>query len=354
MDILTTILSFIFVLALVIFAHELGHFGAAKSFGVKVEEFGIGFPPKLLSIKRGETEYSINAIPLGGFTKMAGEEDPEVERSLASQKPWKRLIILAAGSLMNFILPFLLISIALMFPHDIAYGDVKVIEVSEGSPAEMAGLQPGDMITGVNNNEIKSIVDINRYIQLNLGKEISITYLREGSEFKTSLSPRWVPPEGQGAVGVTLQAENYEVVKESVSFWRAIPQGIKETFETLVLFKNSILLLVSGATSAGGVTGPLGIAQLTGEVARAGISPLLEFAAFLSINLGIINLLPLPALDGGRIAFVLLEWIRGGKKVSPQTEGLIHFLGFALLMLLMIAVTFQDFIRIIEGGSILP
>lgn len=354
MDIFITIIAFLFVLALVIIAHELGHFGTAKAFGIKVDEFGIGFPPRLFSFKRGETLYSLNAIPLGGFTKMAGEEDPNIERSLASQKPWKRTIVLSAGSLMNFVLPFILISIALMVPHNMAYSDVLVEEIAPGSPAEMAGFQPGDMITEINGRQVKSIVDINRYIQLNLGREISLEYLREGSEYETSLVPRWKPPEDQGAVGFLIKAENYEVARESLPFWKAVPQGVTETFETLVLFKNSLLGLVTGAFSAGGVTGPLGIAQLTGEVARAGVSPLLEFAAFLSINLGVINLLPLPALDGGRIIFVLLEWVRRGKKISPQKEGMVHMIGFALLMLLMFVITFQDIVRIISGGSVIP
>ncbi|MDD2472245.1 MAG: RIP metalloprotease RseP [Dehalococcoidales bacterium] len=354
MNILITILSFLFVLALVIIAHELGHFGSAKAFGIKVDEFGIGFPPRLFSIKRGETIYSLNAIPLGGFTKMAGEEDPNIERSLASQKPWKRLLVLSAGSIMNFVLPFILISIALMIPHNTAYSDVVVVEISPDSPAENAGFQPGDAITLVNGHEINSIIDVNRYIQLNLGKEITLTYLREGTELESSLVPRWKPPKDEGSVGFLLKAENYEVVKESLPFWKAIPKGITETFETLVLFKNSLLGLATGAVSAGGITGPLGIAQLTGEVARAGVSPLLEFAAFLSINLGIINLLPLPALDGGRIVFVLLEWVRRGKKISPQKEGMVHLIGFALLMALMLIVTFQDIIRIFSGGSVIP
>lgn len=354
MDILITLLAFLFVLALVIIAHELGHFSAAKGFGIKVEEFGIGFPPRLITVQRGETIYSLNAIPLGGFTKMAGEEDPNIERSLASQKPWKRLVVLSAGSVMNFLLPFLLISLALMIPHQAVFSDVNVVEISAGSPAESAGLQPGDRLIAIDGHEIQSLVDVNRYIQLNLGREISLVYERTGSEYATNLIPRWKPPEGQGAVGVGLKADNIEVANESLPLWEAVPRGIRETFETLVLFKNSILSLLTGAAPAGGVTGPVGIAQLTGEVARAGVSPLLEFAAFLSINLGIINLLPLPALDGGRIMFVLLEWIRKGKKISPKKEGLVHLAGFILLMLLMLAVTVQDLTRILGGGSVLP
>lgn len=350
---LLTIVAFLLVLAVLIIAHELGHFATAKAFGIKVEEFGVGFPPRIASVKKGETVYSVNAIPLGGFTKMAGEEDPDIKRSLASQKPWKRLVVLSAGSIMNFLLPFLLISLALMIPHQVMYSDVNVVEVAPDSPAKAAGLQPEDRLLSINGRQIDSIVDVNRYIHLNLGQEIGLTYERMGAEYETSLVPRWKPPEDQGAIGVSLEAANVEIVQESLPFWRAIPKGISETFETLVLFKNAILSLVTGA-AAGGIAGPVGIAQITGEVARAGVSPLLEFAAFLSINLAIINLLPLPALDGGRIIFVLLEWVRGGKKIPPKKEGLVHLAGFLMLIMLMLAVTIQDITRIIGGGSIIP
>jgi regulator of sigma E protease len=351
MGTIITILAFLFVLALLILAHELGHFSTAKAFNIKVEEFGIGFPPRLFSHKHGETVYSLNAIPLGGFTKMAGEEDPNLERSLASQKPWKRLVVLSAGSIMNFILPFLLISLALMIPHQVANSDVYIVDVEQGSPAEASGLQTGDKLLEVNNNPIANLNDLSRQVQLNLGKKISLRYQRLGQDYYTSLTPRWKPPENQGAIGVSLKAENMVISSQSLPFWQAVPQGMSQTFETLGLFKNSILALLTGAASGAGVTGPVGIAQITGEVARAGISPLLEFTAFLSINLGIINLLPLPALDGGRIVFVLLEWIRRGKKISPEKESLVHLGGFIMLMLLMVAVTIQDLIRIIGGGS---
>ena len=352
---LITIVAFLVVLAVLIIAHELGHFATAKAFGVRVDEFGVGFPPRLLSIKRGETRYSLNAIPLGGFVKMAGEVDPEASpRSLASKSIGVRILVLGTGSLMNALLPLLLFSIAFMVPHNIVTGQVLVEEIALNSPAAMAGIQSGDTIISINEKTLNNTIELSREIQLNLGKEV--TMVINHSDLTTEevqLTPRWRPPEGQGAIGILVKTSNPTVVSQSEPFWRAIPLGVKECIETFVLFKNAIISLFIGTVSLQ-LAGPVGIAQMTGEVARAGISPLLEFAAFLSINLAIINIFPLPALDGGRIVFVLLEWIRRGKRISPKTEGLIHGIGFVLLMAAILAITYQDIIRIISGESLIP
>jgi len=351
---LITILAFLAVLAVLIIAHELGHFTTAKAFGVKVEEFGVGFPPRLLSIKRGETRYSLNAIPLGGFTKMLGEEDPKEPRSLASKNAGIRILVLSAGSLMNALLPLLLFSIAFMVPHNALIGEVGVKEVVPNSPAAMAGIESGDIILSVNEQPVHNVSDLHRYIQLNLGKKTTIAISHSDSATEeVQLIPRWKPPEGQGATGILVSTLNPTIVSQSEPFWRAIPLGVKECIETFILFKNAILGLFIGIETFQ-VGGPVAIAQITGEVAKAGISPLLEFAAFLSINLAIINIFPLPALDGGRIIFVLLEWVRRGKRIPPRTEGLIHGIGFALLIAAMLAITYQDIIRIVSGESLIP
>jgi regulator of sigma E protease len=351
---LITILIFLGMLAVLILAHELGHFATAKAFGVKVEEFGLGFPPRLFGIKRGETVYSLNAIPLGGFTKMAGEEDPKVERSLASKGVGTRVIVLSAGSIMNFLLPIVLFAIAFMVPHDVATGDVVVAEVAPESPAAAAGIETGDTVLSLNDEPVNSINDLHIYTQLNLGKEVSLS-VRHSNEVieEVQLIPRWKPPPGEGAMGVTVSMPEVTITRQSYPFWEAIPMGISECIDTFVLFKNEILKWFIGATPVQ-VTGPVGIAQLTGEVAQAGLSPLLLFAGFISINLAIINILPLPALDGGRIVFVLLGWIRRGKRISPKTEGLVHAIGFAILIAALIAITYQDIIRIIAGESLIP
>ena len=354
MELLITIVAFLAVLAVLIIAHELGHFTTAKAFGVKVEEFSLGFPPRLLSKKLGETRYSLSAIPLGGFVKMAGEVDPKEPRSLASKGVGARILVLSAGSLMNFLLPLLLFSIAFMVPHNMVIGEVVVQEVAPNSPAAMAGIDSGYTILSVNEHPVHNISDLHRYIRLNLGKETALVVSRgDSTTEKVQLIPRWKPPEGEGAMGIVVSMPTPTIVRQSEPFWEAIPLGVKECIETFVLFKNAILGLFIG-TETFQVGGPVAIAQITGEVAKAGISPLLEFAAFLSINLAIINIFPLPALDGGRIVFVLLEWVRRGKRISPKTEGLIHAIGFILLMAAILAITYQDIIRIISGESLIP
>ena len=353
-EIILNIVAFIVVLVVLIIAHELGHFITAKATKVKVIEFGLGFPPRLFGIQRGETLYSLNAIPLGGFTKMAGEEDPEVPSSLASKGIGTRLLVLSAGSIMNLLLPLLLFSIAFMIPHNQIIGEVLAKEVAPNSPAASAGIKDGDIILSVDNKPVRNTGDLNRYIYLNLGKETPFLVQHADSTTKVvQVIPRWKPPEGEGAVGILVQTSNPTITRQHEPFWRAIPMGVIENIETFVLFKNEIMSwFIRGISPQ--LAGPVGIAQITGEVAKAGISPLLEFTAFFSINLGIINLFPLPALDGGRIVFVLLEWIRRGKRIRPEREGLIHMIGFAMLIAAILAITYQDIIRIISGESLIP
>jgi len=354
MTVFITVISFFIIIVVIILAHEIGHFVTARATKVKVEEFGLGYPPRLLSFKRGETIYSLNAIPIGGFCKMAGEEDPEVPRSLASKSVGVRILVLSAGSLMNFLLPLLLFSIAFMIPHDLITGQTVVREVTPDSPASLAGIEPGDTILSVNNKKVNNSGDLRRYIQLNLGREIDMVIQHDDSTTETvQLTPRWRPPEGDGATGIGVTTLNIEAVRQHYPFWQAIPKGVGACIETFVLFKNGIFSMIIGTVPVA-ITGPVGIAQLTGEVAKAGMSPLLEFAAFLSINLGLVNIFPLPALDGGRIAFALLEWVRRGKRIQPKTEGIIHLIGFALLIVFLLAITFQDILRIIRGESLIP
>lgn len=354
MTIVITILAFLGMLALIILAHELGHFATAKLTGIKVEEFGIGFPPRLFSITRGETRYSLNIIPLGGFTKLLGEEDPSHPRSFASKNIPSRLLVLSAGALMNLLLPLLLFSVALMVPHDVMVGEVMVQEVSANSPAELTGIKPGDRILSVEGEMIRNITDLQRQFEANLGQEISISLEHPNlSTTEVQIVPRWRIPEGEGPTGLLINLANPNVIRQSEPFWRAIPLGAQQCIDTIVLFKNAIIGMIIGARSVV-IAGPVGIAQITGQVARAGISPLLELAAFFSINLAIVNLIPLPALDGGRISFVLLEWIRRGKRISPQTENLIHLIGFGILLSLLALLTYQDIVRIISGGSLIP
>ncbi|MDP6632264.1 MAG: M50 family metallopeptidase [Dehalococcoidales bacterium] len=354
MTLLISVVSFLAVIVVLVIAHELGHFATAKARGVTVQEFGLFYPPRLFSIKRSDTVYSLNTIPLGGFVKMAGEEDPEVAGSLASKGYSTRLLVLTAGSLMNFLLPVLLFSIAFMVPHNVVSGEVIVQEIAPNSPASTAGIRPGDTILSVNGKTISNGGDVSRYLQLGLGEEVPMLMRHSDATTETVLvTPRWNPPAGQGAVGILIGSPDAVSVRQSSPFWRAIPLGVVSCIETFILFKNGIFSMFIG-TAPVVLAGPVGIAQLTGEVARAGISPLLEFAAFLSINLAIINMFPLPALDGGRVVFVLLEWLRRGKRVPPKAESLVHLFGFGMLMAFFLAITYQDIMRIINGQSLIP
>jgi regulator of sigma E protease len=351
---LINILIGIAVISVILLAHELGHFISAKVVKVRVEEFGLGFPPRLLSIKRGETLYSLNAIPFGGFNKLAGEEDPEVSSGLARRSIPIRLLVIGAGSLMNILLALLLFSIVFMIPQDVINGNVLIEEVAPDSPAAIAGLMPTDTIVSLNDKPIFNNFELQRYIQLNLGNEVTLVVKHNnGTTESFQLVPRWKPPEGEGAIGVGIQTVNAEVIRVSYPFWEAITRGFVGLYETVLLYKNGMVGVVTGAVPAD-FYGPVGIVQATGEIARYGAAPLLEFAAFISLILGILNLFPLPALDGGRIAFVLLEWIRRGKRISPKREGLVHLIGFLIFMMLMLAITLQDIIRIASGESIIP
>jgi regulator of sigma E protease len=352
--IVVTIIVFILILGLLIFVHEMGHFIAARLTGVKVEEFGMGFPPRLFAIKRGETVYSLNLIPLGGFCKMLGEEDPSEPRSLASKRPLTKLFVLGAGPVMNAVLPIVLLTIAFMIPRQVVVGDVVIEEVATDSPAAEAGIEPGDTVLSINGHSIQNIGDLIYDVHLSLGEETTLELEAEdGSQKVVTLVPRWAPPEGEGPVGVALSLANTYEVSEHYPFWEAVPKSATTLWETFELIRNEVRSWFARGT-APQVGGPVAIFQITGEANAAGPSYLLQFAAFLSLNLAIINLLPLPALDGGRIVFVLLEVVRRGKRVSPRTEGLIHLVGFMMLIGLILVITYFDILRAIRGESMVP
>ncbi len=349
-----TIVAGVVVLSVLVIVHELGHFIMAKATGVWVEEFGVGFPPRLYGKKWGETIYSINWIPFGGFNKLPGEVDPTVPKALAARSHGVRMLVISGGILMNLLLPFVLLSVAYMVPHNIVNGQVVVQEVAPGSPAEMAGIKAGDTIISVNKKPVNSLGDLARDIQLGLGTEISITLKHADSTTEVvKLTPRWRPPAGQGAIGTLSQNVNSVIVSESLPFWRAIPIGSRDCIETLVLYKNGIIGMIIG-TVPFVPAGPVGIVQVAGEVAHSGISPVLELTAFISIAIAITQIIPFPALDGGRMIFIVLEWLRRGKRVSPRVEGIVHTVGFMILIALMILITYQDVFRWATGGSLVP
>ncbi|MBI2853491.1 MAG: site-2 protease family protein [Chloroflexi bacterium] len=349
-----TLLIFLGLLALLIVSHELGHFVTAKLSGVTVKEFGLGFPPRIFGIKRGETVYSINAIPLGGFVKMVGEEDPKLPGSLAGKSIGVRLMVLTAGSAMNLLLPLVLLAVSLMVPHQVVSEQVIVKSVATGSPAERAGVRPGDTILKIEGDSIQNRGDVGYNVALKLGSEVRLLLRgQDGSTRETLVMTRWNPPAGQGAMGIVLEPVGTTVSTQSRPFWQAFPQGARTALETMILFKNEVVSWFVRKTPPQ-VTGPVGIAQVTGEIAREGLSPLLRFGALLSLNLGIFNLFPLPALDGGRLVFVLLEWVRRGRRIPPEKENLVHLIGFAVILAAMVLVTYLDIVRIVQGEQLMP
>ncbi len=349
-----TIVAFLGVLVFLIIAHEMGHFLTAKLSGVKVEEFGIGFPPRLFAIKRGETEYSINAIPLGGFCRLLGEEDPKEPRSLARKNKRTRALILSAGSIMNILMPFVLFTVGFMVPHQVVVEQVRVERTEAGSPAQVGGMLPGDAILEINGSKVKNRGDLTFEIRRNLGEPITLLVQQDQSPPRLlHMVPRWNPPPQQGAIGVILRASETTLATESQPVWEAIPSGFKASIDTMVLFRNEIASWFI-KKQAPQLSGPIGIVQVTGEVVQSGFSPLLSFAALISINLAVFNLLPIPGLDGGRLLFVLLEFVLRGRRISPQRERVVHFIGFVLLIALVVFVSYFDVMRIAAGQSLTP
>ena len=340
------VLSVVGIIVLLILGHEFGHFLTAKLTGVKVEEFGLFYPPRIAAFKWGETTYSLNLLPLGGFCRLLGEEDPSSPRSLASKRIPVRLLVLCAGSLINILLPIFLFTASYMIPQETAVGRVVLQEIAPGSPAEQAGLSPGDVVVQAGGHEILNSADLIYRIELNLGSPLELSVQRNGQPLTVRVVPRWRPPPEQGAVGITVTTEDPQVRSISYPFWRAVPMGAEALVDTLKLFRNEVWgSFIRRSTPQ--VGGPIAIFQIAGEIAKSGPGPLLAFAAFLSINLAIINLFPLPGLDGGRLAFVLLEAVRR-KRVSPQRENLVHLIGMLLLIGLLIVVSYYDLMRVLH------
>jgi len=363
MSVFISILIFLAILIVAIVVHELGHFLTAKRCKVKVEELGLGLPPRIprLSFKRGETIYSLNLLPLGGFCRMAGEEDPDVPGSLAGKSLKARFLVLSAGSLFMLLIPVLLLPVAYMIPMErpVEDGGVQVGSVAESSPAELAGIESGDIILEIDGQEVKIIEDIQQVIDEHRGEEVTLLLSRENPEaevpkvFEVALIPRTKEetPEGEGAIGIGMGS-----IMETSAYppWEAIPKGLGEYGQLLVAAKDAFASLIAGEVELkDAVAGPIGIAQMTGEVAELGAESLIRLAALISVSLAIVNLLPIPGLDGGRIVFVAIEGIRRGKRISAKKENLIHLIGFALLIMLIVLVSYNDVMRLIRGEGFL-
>ena len=385
---------------LLVLVHEFGHFITAKWAGIRVEEFGLGFPPRIVGIRKRDsggweiiwlggkqneedaygsqkqtpfsgtsggvskvgtqpsnhTIYSLNLIPIGGFVRMPGEngdindEDGNYDpQSFAAKSAGKRLIVLVAGVTMNVILAMILFTFAFCFGEPMLVPQIGM--VVPNSPAASAGLQAGDTIIGANNQPVKYFSDLQSIVNTELTNDnnkhdtvpVVLRVKRANSQvITTTVNVREHPPAGQGPMGIQASGK---VVFDSIPLWQAPLRGVQYTFQVTGAFLQAIGQMITGALPFQ-VAGPVGIVNITGQAAQSvpseGLWPLLSLTAVLSLNLAIINILPFPALDGGRVVLVLLEVGRGGKKLKPEVEGMINFAGMAILLTLMVVITFFD------------
>ena len=344
------IIWFVLILGAIVLVHEFGHFIFSKIFGVYVYEFSIGMGPKLLHFKKknGETEYCIRLIPIGGFVSLAGEDAddnkkiPE-ERKLYSKPVWQRFLIMVAGVMNNFIFAFLL-----LFIMALIYGSVTtkpvVDSVTLGMPAETAGIKNGDTILSIDGQKISSFSEIQLYLQTSEGKTMEFVVKDiNGNKRSVMVTPdKTVGEDGKESyfIGIALDT------KLNKGFIPSIKYAGETTLSLYKLMFTTIKQLFNGRASVKDLSGPVGIYTIVSEESKAGLSNILYLTAYLSINVGFINLLPFPAFDGGRVVFLIIEKIRR-KRVPVKIEAIVNGVGFGLLMLLMIFVTFNDILRLL-------
>lgn len=350
---MVTILISALVLSVLMIAHEVGHFVAAKLAKVRVEEFGLGFPPRLVRLgKRGDTEYTLNAIPFGAFVRLAGENDPGVADGFATKSKLARFGVLVAGPLMNLLVAVIFFGFAFAsgWPTATEYKHAMVLRVDADSPAQLAGLQAGDVIVQVDGVELESTSHLSQYVRSKAGQEVTLTIRRGSGYSQLRVVPREPLSPNQGALGIRITEEVTKVSLVYAPPLKALYMGAKETVDTVTftLSLPSLLLRQGLAPELARPVGPVGIFQMTGSAASQGIEtgwwfPLLRLTGALSVALGLTNLLPLPAFDGGRVLFIVIEAIRR-KRVDPQKEGVVHWIGLMALLALMIFITYQDIV----------
>ena len=370
-----TIIIFIAVLSLLVFAHEMGHFWVARRFGLRPKEFGFGMPPRAFGIYKdktgkwkktrgskevtdaGDTIYSINWLPLGGFVSL-GEDDVATDdpNHFHNKPAWQRFLILVSGVSMNVVLAAVLISFGLMIglPQTINEIDhaakvtnrqIQIIEVLPDSIASKGGVEVNDIVLGIDGNNFSNSAELQDYVDAKIDNEIVYHIKRGQDDLELKLTPRIREDTKKGGIGIGIVDTG--IVK--YSFFQAIWNGIKTTLFLTWYIALAFYELIKGLVTGQGLSvelgGPVRIAQITGDAARMGLPYLINFSALLSINLAIINILPFPALDGGRILFIFLEKIIG-RPVKKELEGAIHYIGFILLMILILLITYKDIARL--------
>lgn len=354
----TVIIAFLSLIALVTL-HEFGHFIVAKRFGVKVEEFGIGYPPRIFGKKIGETIYSLNLLPFGAFVKMPGEigqvNDP---RSFSSQAIWKRALIALAGVVSFWIMAAILFSIVFNLGTAVAVDDeasglvnprVQIASISADSPAKLAGLEPGDtikiMAIGEEQLVVNKIKEVQEFSNAHLGQEITLTVERGKEVFEVKVVPRVSPPAGEGPLGVALVRTAMQSYSWYQAPWQGLVTTINMTGAIIQGYGQVISNIIQGQPSGVELMGPVGVVHLFTQASQMGANYFLQFVGIVAIYIAIFNILPIPAVDGGKILFLTIEAIRR-RPISEKVEQNITAVFFSLLLLLMVLVTIKDVARL--------
>ncbi|MBI5421769.1 site-2 protease family protein [Candidatus Peregrinibacteria bacterium] len=363
--ILITIVAFIVIFSILVLVHEFGHFTAARQAGIHVEEFGLGLPPKAKVLRKDKhgTEYTLNWIPFGGFVRLMGEDSSDAKvlkdkRSFASKSAWKRITVVVAGVLMNFVLAWVLITIGFsvgMKPFLATQADVDkavssgivetrkiflVHEIDPAMPLAKTELKKGDYIVSVNGQAVTDTMELSKVVLPNAVN--TLAFMHEGKELALQ-----VPATPEGKLGMAISLENFVVKVNDVRYpvylapLKAIGEVGRLSVLTVHMLGDVIVTLVTKLAVPDGVAGPVGIAKMTNTFAKQGFMALVQFAAMLSISLGVINIMPFPALDGGRLLFILFEVVLR-RRMNAKWETIAHTVGYALLMVLILAITWND------------
>ena len=359
MDALRTILVFLVTFTVLVFVHELGHYVTARLVGMRVLEFGFGFPPRMFKVVRSGIEYSVNWIPFGGFVRILGEDGMArladgrlVPDSFAAKPIPARMLVLVAGVAMNVLLAVAVYTLIFATGEPTFNGKVRWLHVAPGSPAEAAGMRDGDVITKIDGRVFVAPDEMRQYIYSHAGKGIGISLERDGQQIgDVRAVPRAEPPANEGPLGLRDAEPVRDIVRHPLPV--AVERGVQKTGvmlqEIVRAFSRTIAGLLTGRGGGEDVSGVVGIFNLTGQVVPQGPAVVLELLALLSLNLAVLNIVPFPGLDGGRLLFVAIEAFRGGRRLDPRTEAAIHAAGFVMLLLLVFVVSFFD-IRRLAGG----
>ena len=340
----------ILIFSIIVLFHELGHFLLAKANGIRVNEFCLGFGPKLLSFQKGETVYSIKLLPLGGACMMEGEDDESSDqRAFGNKSVWARMSVVFAGPFFNFIMAFFFAFILILC---IGCDKPVLSDVIEGYAAEEAGMQSGDVIVKMNHHRIHFYREVSAYSMFHAGEPVEITYQRDGESYTTTLHPQYDEETGRYLYGFIGTAN-----RERVNVFEAFANSLYEVRYSIYSTVQSLRMLITGGYSVNDLSGPVGLVKVIGDTYEDSVSTdgyyyaflnMLNIAIFLSANLGVMNLLPIPALDGGRLVFLIVEAIRR-KRIDPNKEGMVHFIGIVLLFALMGIVMFNDIRKLFIG-----